>query len=133
MLKYVFVFFTLFIPVKASALQTFNRSHSSGSWITCMAPPPGNFISNEAGRRITNKVNPPGCTVETTRRNRPNGTTEIRETLTCTSVHSENASGRKTKTRPSSSSKLNKKDEQTVKDFMARRGSGSGSSNKRRN
>ena len=121
MLKCLFVIFTLLVPVKLSTIGGL-KQYSYPNQVVAMAPPPdGNFLSDQAGRAITNKVNPPGCTVETTRRNRRDGTTEVRETLRCTTVRIEDSSGQTQQTRPSSSSKLNKKDGRTVNDFMSGR------------
>lgn len=85
MFRYAIVFLTLFTPVKASALQNFNQSRYSYSPILCMAPP-GGTISNQANRFVTNRVNPPGCTRDTTTRNRSDGSVEERTTVVCTTV-----------------------------------------------
>ena len=74
--------------------------------------PQGAHISREA----TNKINPPGCSVNITSTNKSDGSIETRETLTCTTVTTESASGKKT-VRPSNSSKQKEKDEKKIEEY----------------
>lgn len=61
-----------------------------------MVLPPDHSLSKKTSCMIANRVNPPGCTVEITRINYPNGlmsTTEVRETLRFTRVIIKNSKG----------------------------------------
>lgn len=69
MLKYLFAVFTLLTPVKIFNARDFAMYRSYSNQIVCIVPPLGNFLSHQTGRMIKNKMNPPGSTIETNRRN----------------------------------------------------------------
>ena len=76
--------------------------HQNNAVVVAMVPPPpsGGHFSKQA----TNKLNPPGCSVNRSETNKRDGSIEIRETLTCTTVTNVSPSNKVT-TEPKSGSK----------------------------
>ena len=134
MFHYLLMIFSLFLPI--NVFTSYKMYPSYNGLMISMVPSPGSFVSKEGmdnqvnSDDSLNQVFEPGCSVESTRRNRPDGTTEVRETLSCTTVRIEDDEGQTQRVKPSSNSKLNKKDQRTVSDFMSARKTGSSSKKK---
>ena len=69
----------------------------------------GGHISKQA----TNKVNPPGCSINSSTTTKPNGSVETRETLTCTKVTVKKPSGATVRT-----PNLNSQQNEELKNFL---------------
>lgn len=54
---------------------------------------PSGANGGHLSRQATNKVNPPGCSVDTSTTTKPDGSVEKRETLNCTKIKVTKASG----------------------------------------
>ena len=89
MLKYVFLCFSLFAPVKLSALTGFKTFRSSNSQIVCMAPPPGGIAS----KALDGAASPSrGCTTSTRTKHHTDGSTTT--TMICTKQVKKNSKGK---------------------------------------
>ena len=82
MLKYLFLCFSFFAPVKMSTLRSFKLFQLYNNQIVAMVPPPGGHVS----RQPLKKIQTPGCSLNIISVNHPDGSREERQTLTCTKV-----------------------------------------------
>lgn len=94
----------------------YSRKYHSRVDIVAMVPPPGDNISKKA----TNIVVPPGCSINRTETNRPDGSVQVRETATCTTITEISPSGKVT-TKPKTDSKQDQKDKKMASEHFNRR------------
>ena len=113
-LKNLLLIVSLLNPVKVIQPNLNNdmKFLVSNSRLVAMAP-----LGGHISRHATNKMNPPGCSVNTTTTNQPNGSVETRETLICTTVKIESPDGKITK-KPKNGSKQNEKDKKQIKKIL---------------
>nr|YP_009295223.1 hypothetical protein BI108_pgp172 [Dasya binghamiae]AOH77235.1 hypothetical protein [Dasya binghamiae] len=114
MIKYWFLVCCFINPFKIIESSPSIR-HRSPVSVVAMAPQ-GGHLSREA----TNKVNPPGCSVNKSETNKTDGSVEIRETLTCTTITTISPSDKVT-TKPSSGSKQDKRDQEKINEYSKKR------------
>nr|AYR06197.1 hypothetical protein [Renouxia sp.] len=132
MIKYFTFLISLLSPFGIVQPYAFIQPHLLKSSVVAMAPMgkgEGGAVSS-ASRHVTNKVNPPGCAVNTSIATHRDGSIETRETLTCTRVTVEKPSG-KISQKPAAESKQEKADTKLLNKFAAS-GAGRSSSSKKK-
>ena len=113
--KHYLVLLGIFNPFTQLKISSNPFTHNQRISIVAMVPPPGGHVSRQA----VNKVNPPGCSVNTSITTKEDGSREERQTLTCTKV-TVTKDGKKVKEKPGSSSKQKKEDKKLADEFFSR-------------
>ena len=116
MLKSLTILLAMVNPFSCMRKVATSFQYSEPTAIVAMGSGRGTAMS-KVSQSITNKVNPPGCTISTNETSREDGSVETRQTLICTKITITNSSGAITSQNPKPGSKTSKADKKIIEKY----------------